>query len=73
MTVSRSLFSSATCEWETPPDLFAKLDAEFGFGLDVCATAENAKCERFYTPRRMDSVYCSPACRQAAYRQRKAA
>ena len=49
MTISRSLFSSATCEWATPPDLFATLDAEFGFALDVCATAKNANCERFYS------------------------
>jgi phage N-6-adenine-methyltransferase len=36
-------------EWETPPDLFEKLDHEFGFTLDVCATPENAKCETFFT------------------------
>jgi phage N-6-adenine-methyltransferase len=37
-------------DWETPPDFFAALHAEFGFTLDVCATAENAKCARFITP-----------------------
>lgn len=37
-------------DWETPPEFFAKLDAEFGFTLDVCATATNAKCARFFTP-----------------------
>lgn len=36
-------------EWETPAELFALLDAEFRFELDVCATAENARCERFFT------------------------
>lgn len=36
-------------EWETPPELFAELDAEFGFTLDPCATPANAKCARFYT------------------------
>lgn len=35
--------------WETPVKLFQELDDEFGFELDVCATKENAKCERFYT------------------------
>lgn len=30
-------------DWETPPDFFAKLDWEFGFTLDVCATVDNAK------------------------------
>lgn len=42
-------FSSKTDEWSTPQDLFDKLDAEFHFDLDPCATKENAKCELFYT------------------------
>lgn len=37
--------------WETPQDLFDALNAEFGFTLDVCATTENAKCERYFTLR----------------------
>lgn len=44
-------FSSKTCLWETPQDFFEKLDAEFGFTLDVCAIPANAKCKRFFTPR----------------------
>lgn len=43
-------FSSKTTVWETPQDLFEKLNSEFGFTLDVCASPENAKCERFFTP-----------------------
>lgn len=31
-------------EWETPPELFASLHAEFGFTLDAAASADNAKC-----------------------------
>lgn len=42
-------FSSETCEWYTPQDFFDKLNEEFGFDLDVCATAENAKCQKFFT------------------------
>ena len=42
-------FSSATAEWETPQAFFDKLNAEFGFTLDVCATPENAKCARYFT------------------------
>ncbi|HEX5591996.1 MAG TPA: DNA N-6-adenine-methyltransferase [Solirubrobacterales bacterium] len=42
-------FSSATDDWATPQDLFDKLNAEFGFQLDVCASNENAKCSVFYT------------------------
>jgi phage N-6-adenine-methyltransferase len=49
MTLQRVLFSSERMDWETPPALFAELDAEFGFTLDPCASPENAKCERFFT------------------------
>jgi site-specific DNA-methyltransferase (adenine-specific) len=42
-------FSSNHVEWPTPPWLFEALDREFGFDLDPCATADNAKCRRFYT------------------------
>jgi hypothetical protein len=40
---------TGTDEWETPPEVFAPLHAEFGFTLDVCATDDNAKCERYFT------------------------
>jgi phage N-6-adenine-methyltransferase len=44
------MFSSATVEWETPSDLFAELEREFGpFTLDPCATPENAKAPRYFT------------------------
>lgn len=33
---------------QTPPDLFARLDEEFHFTIDVCASARNAKCHVFY-------------------------
>lgn len=41
--------SSATCEWETPVELFDKLNDIYGFEIDVCATRENAKCPKFFT------------------------
>lgn len=43
------MFSSKTDLWETPQDLFDELNDEFGFDIDVCATPENAKCEKYYT------------------------
>lgn len=46
--VSSVLFSSKTCEHETPQDLFDNLKKEFPFTLDVCATAENKKCDRYF-------------------------
>lgn len=61
------LFTSDTAEWATPRDTFDRLDAEFGFDLDPCATAENAKCARYFT--RADDglsqewtgrVFCNP-------------
>lgn len=43
-------FSSKSDLWSTPTWLFKELDTEFGFTVDVCATAENAKCTRYFTP-----------------------
>jgi phage N-6-adenine-methyltransferase len=39
-----------TDRWQTPADLFAVLDEEFRFELDVCALADNATCDHYYTP-----------------------
>lgn len=36
--------------WETPQDFFDRLNDEFHFTLDVCATYETAKCKYYYTP-----------------------
>jgi phage N-6-adenine-methyltransferase len=52
----------------TPPDDFARFDARWHFTLDVAATAENAKCPRFYTveddglsqPWAGERVWCNP-------------
>jgi phage N-6-adenine-methyltransferase len=43
-------FQSRTDLWATPWDFFRELDREFGFDLDVCAVAANAKCARYFTP-----------------------
>lgn len=37
-------FSSKTDNWETPQELFDKLNKEFRFGFDVCADVDNTKC-----------------------------
>ncbi len=42
-------YTSKSDLYETPVDFFARLAAEFLFTLDVCATSENAKCDRFFT------------------------
>ena len=42
-------FMSNNTEWATPKSLFDKLNSEYHFTLDVCATPENTKCEKFFT------------------------
>ena len=48
--LNSSLFSSKDQTWETPQDLFDKLNNVFKFELDVCATDETAKCNKYFTP-----------------------
>ena len=61
-------YSSQSVEWATPQDFFDGLNAEFQFTLDACATAENAKCPRYFTVRENglaqrfagERVWCNP-------------
>lgn len=63
-----ALYSSRSEEWPTPADFFATLDAEFGFTLDPCTSAEAAKCTKFYTKEQdglaqdwgRATVFCNP-------------
>lgn len=76
-----ALFSHKTDLWETPQDFFDRLNDEFHFDLDVCALAENAKCERYFTPstdglkqKWTGTVWCNPPYgRQIAKWVKKAA
>ena len=43
--INKGMYSSNTFMWETPKELFEKLNKEFNFDVDVCATKENAKCK----------------------------
>jgi len=36
-------------DWETPPEIYKPLDAEFSFTLDPCARPETAQCGRYLT------------------------
>lgn len=47
--MNAGMYSSSTCEWETPQALFDRLNAIYHFETDVCATPENAKCANYYT------------------------
>lgn len=49
MPINEGLFTSNDGTWETPQDFFDKLNEEFHFTIDVCATKETAKCDKFYT------------------------
>lgn len=42
-------YSSKSEEWSTPLDFFQKLNKEFVFDLDPCATKENHKCFYYFT------------------------
>lgn len=42
-------FSSEKHTWETPQDFFNKLNAVYGFTLDVCAENHTAKVDCYYT------------------------
>ena len=35
--------------WRTPPELFARLDRIFRFGVDLAASPDNALCEEYLT------------------------
>lgn len=47
--INDGLFTSTTDLWETPIDFFNKINDEFHFDIDVCATKDNTKCKAFYT------------------------
>ena len=65
--ITSGMMSSSTPEWETPQGFFDKLDEEFHFDLDVCATDENHKCTKYYTKEQdglkqkwAGRVWCNP-------------
>ncbi len=50
VTMKRDVWATSKTDlWATPQDFFDRLNDEFSFQVDVCATAENAKCARFFT------------------------
>jgi phage N-6-adenine-methyltransferase len=60
-------FRSESDNWSTDPKLFAELDAKFHFTLDAAASAENAKCPRYFTQQEdgltqpwTGRVWCNP-------------
>lgn len=43
------MFSSKSDQWATPQDFFDRLNEEFCFTLDACATDENHKVGNYFT------------------------
>ena len=47
--ITKGMYTSNSEEWGTPQGFFNKLNKEFNFTLDICASKENAKCPKYYT------------------------
>lgn len=47
--MTKGMYTSNSEEWGTPQELFNKLNEEFKFTFDICASKENAKCHKYYT------------------------
>ncbi len=45
----KNRFKSNNQSWETPDDLFTRIDRDFNFTRDVCASSHNAKCKNYWT------------------------
>ena len=43
------MFSSESCQWETPKDFFDKLNDEFNFNLDPCTNNNNLNLPIYFT------------------------
>lgn len=57
-------FSSKKMDWETPQWLFDKLNSEFHFNIDICASDENAKCNTYFTEQNscLDKSWAGHTC-----------
>lgn len=66
--MNKGMLTSNRQDWETPPELFNRLDAIFHFTLDACAVQSNAKCARYFSPGEDglskswvgETVWCNP-------------
>ena len=45
----KTMFSSASGEWETPQDFYEKLNNTFQFTLDPCSSSTTTKCKKYFT------------------------
>ena len=61
--LNKALFSSNSDEWATPVKIFNELNNEFNFNLDVCATDDNHKVERYFTQAENGLIQSWGGCR----------
>ena len=47
--MTKGMYTSNSEEWGTPQELFNRLNKEFNFTIDICASKENTKCPKYYT------------------------
>ena len=65
--MDKALFAHGNTEWETPDEFFDIVNKAFKFDIDVCATAENTKCKRYFSPQDdgltqewRGTIWCNP-------------
>lgn len=59
--MTRSLFSSATDRWATPPDVYAALNSEFRFDYDPCPLdGDTDGLAPLWSEWRGKRVFCNP-------------
>lgn len=56
----KPLFSSATTNWATPPDVYAALDKEFGFDFDPCPLNHDGSWDGRAISWEGRRVFCNP-------------
>ena len=62
------MLSTGKDDWETPQDLFDRLNRKYQFTLDPCATPQNTKCQKYFTIQddgllqnwKGHTVFCNP-------------
>lgn len=66
--IGSALYSSNRDDWATPQDFYDRLNEEFHFTLDPCASPATAKCAKYYTAEDNgmvqdwggETVFCKP-------------
>ena len=64
---NKALFTSNKQDWETPKELFERLNSKYHFDLDAAASHQNAKLPNYFTAdddallqEWQGNVFCNP-------------